>query len=94
MRLAKGTALEEEKFEDIFKALSKEKQNELQDKHMHFAEKTGVDQGNCLLNEQAREAGKERGYYVVIGCNVWYNRTVNAKLRKGFSKARFGEVGT
>ena len=45
LRLTKGTVLEEERFEDMFKALSKDKQKELQDKHIYFAEKAGIDQG-------------------------------------------------
>ena len=34
-----------ELFEDMFKALLKEKQKELQDKRIYFAEKAGIDQG-------------------------------------------------
>ena len=43
LRLTKGTALEEERFEDMFKALPKDKQKELQDKRIYFAEKADID---------------------------------------------------
>lgn len=42
LRLTKGTALEEERFEDMFKALPRDKQKELQDKHIYFARNAGV----------------------------------------------------
>lgn len=42
LRLTKGTALEEESFEDMFKGLSKETQKELHDRRTYFAEKADI----------------------------------------------------
>ncbi len=53
--LASGTPMEDMDYGDIFKCLPKEKQKELLDKRIYYAEKTGIE--NLLLEktEQAQE---------------------------------------
>ena len=50
--LSVGTPMEDMKYEDIFKCLPKEKQKELLDKRIYFAEKTGIEN---LLMEKAEK---------------------------------------
>lgn len=50
--LAKGTPMEDMDYGDIFKCLPKEKQKELSDKRIYFAEKTGIK--NLLLGKSVK----------------------------------------
>ena len=42
-RLAEGTPLLEEGYDEVFKSLSKEKQNELMERKQHFAKAAGIE---------------------------------------------------
>ena len=49
LNLAEGTPMQDMDYEDIFKCLPKEKQKELSDKRIYYAEKTGIE--NLLLEK-------------------------------------------
>lgn len=55
LNIATGTPMEDMDFEDIFKCLPKEKQKELLDKQLYFAEKTGIK--NILVEKEKKPKG-------------------------------------